>query len=46
MKMKAVVLHGPENYPNNYEVMEIDKPVCGDSEILLKNFGYHEKQEQ
>ena len=35
-KMKAVVLHGPENYPNNYEVMEIEKPVCGDDEILLK----------
>ena len=36
MKMKAVVLHGPEGYPNNYEVMEIDKPTCGDGEILLK----------
>ena len=36
MKMKAVVLHGPENYPNNYEVMEIEKPVCGDNDILLK----------
>lgn len=36
MKMKAVVLHGPGNYPNNYEVMEIERPVCGDSEILLK----------
>ena len=34
--MKAVVLHGPENYPNNYEVMEIEKPVCGRREILLK----------
>ena len=36
MKMKAVVLHGPDNYPNNYEVTEIDKPVCGDDEILLE----------
>ena len=35
-KMKAVVLHGPENYPNNYEVMEIEKPVCGENEILLE----------
>ena len=35
-KMKAVVLHGPDNYPDNYEVTEIDKPVCGDGEILLK----------
>ena len=34
--MKAVVLHGPENYPNNYEVMEIEQPVCGDDDILLK----------
>ncbi len=34
--MKAVVLHGPENYPNNYEVMDIEKPKCGDEEILLK----------
>ncbi len=34
--MKAVVLHGPENYPNNYEVMDIEKPVCGDNDILLK----------
>lgn len=34
--MKAVVLHGPENYPNNYEVMDIEKPVCGDGDILLK----------
>ncbi len=33
--MKAVILHGPENYPNNYEVMDIPKPVCGDEEILL-----------
>ena len=36
MKMKAVVLHGPEGYPNNYEVTQIDKPVCGENEILLK----------
>ncbi|MDO4619252.1 MAG: alcohol dehydrogenase catalytic domain-containing protein [Lachnospiraceae bacterium] len=35
-KMKAVVLHGPNNYPDNFEVMQIDKPVCGDNEILLK----------
>ena len=35
-KMKAVVLHGPDNYPNNYEVMEIEKPTCGENEILLK----------
>ncbi len=34
--MKAVVLHGPDNYPNNYEVMDIEKPKCGDEEILLK----------
>ena len=34
--MKAVILHGPENYPNNYEVMDIEKPVCGDGDILLK----------
>ena len=33
--MKAVILHGPDNYPNNYEVMDIPKPVCGDEEILL-----------
>ena len=35
-KMKAVVLHGPDGYPNNYEVTEIEKPVCGADEILLK----------
>lgn len=40
-KMKAVVMHNPEtfdavNYNNNYEVKEIDKPECGDGEILLK----------
>lgn len=34
--MKAVVLHGPDNYPNNYEVMDIEKPVCGSDDILLK----------
>lgn len=34
--MKAVILHGPDNYPNNYEVMDIDKPSCGKREILLK----------
>ncbi len=33
--MKAVILHGPENYPNNYEVMDIEKPSCGKNEILL-----------
>ena len=33
--MKVVILHGPDNYPNNYEVMDIPKPVCGDEEILL-----------
>ena len=32
-KMKAVVLHGPDGYPNNYEVTEIEKPVCGPDEI-------------
>ena len=36
MKMKAVVLHGPENYPNNYEVMEIEKPKCGENDFLIK----------
>ncbi len=35
-KMKAVVLHGPEGYPGNYEVTEIEKPVCGQEEILIK----------
>jgi L-iditol 2-dehydrogenase len=35
MKMKAVILHGPDNYPNNYEVMEIDRPTIADDEILL-----------
>lgn len=34
--MKAVILHSPENYPNNYEVMDVEKPVCGDGDILLK----------
>ena len=34
--MKAVVLHGPDGYPDNYEVTEIEKPVCGPDEILLK----------
>ncbi len=34
--MKAVVLHGPDNYPNNFEVTEIEKPVCGDNDILLE----------
>ena len=34
--MKAVILHGPENYPNNYEVMDIEKPSCGKKDILLK----------
>lgn len=34
--MKAVVLHGPDNYPNNYEVTEIAKPVCGENDILLE----------
>ena len=34
--MKAVVLHGPDNYPNNYEVMDIEKPTCGKRDILLK----------
>ncbi|MBO6258159.1 MAG: alcohol dehydrogenase catalytic domain-containing protein [Succinivibrio sp.] len=34
--MKAVVLHGPDNYPNNYEVMDIEKPVCGSDDMLLK----------
>ena len=34
--MKAVVLHGPDNYPNNYEVTDIPKPTCGDDEILLQ----------
>ncbi|WP_071705353.1 zinc-dependent dehydrogenase [Murdochiella vaginalis] len=33
--MKAVVLHGPKNYPNNYEVMEVEKPTCGPGDILL-----------
>ncbi len=36
MKMKAVVLHGPDGYPDNYEVTEIEKPVCGEAEILLR----------
>lgn len=36
MKMKAVVLHGPDNYPDNYEVMDIEKPGCGDREMLIK----------
>ena len=36
MKMKAVVLHGPSGYPDNYEVTEIEKPRCGEDEILLK----------
>ncbi|MDD3139458.1 MAG: alcohol dehydrogenase catalytic domain-containing protein [Lachnospiraceae bacterium] len=34
--MKAVILHGPKDYPNNYEVTEIDKPVCGDNEIVIQ----------
>ena len=34
--MKAVVLHGPDNYPNNYEVTEIAKPVCGENDVLLE----------
>ena len=34
--MKAVVLHGPDNYPENYEVMEIDKPVCGSSDMVIR----------
>ncbi len=33
--MKAVILHGPDNYPNNYEVMDIEKPQIADDEILL-----------
>ena len=34
--MKAVILHGPENYPNNYEVMDIEKPVCGDRDLVIR----------
>ncbi|MCR5537426.1 MAG: alcohol dehydrogenase catalytic domain-containing protein [Succinivibrio sp.] len=34
--MKAVVLHGPDNYPNNYEVMEIEKPKCGENDLLIR----------
>jgi L-iditol 2-dehydrogenase len=34
--MKAVILHGPENYPHNFQVKEIAKPVCGDGEMLLE----------
>ncbi len=33
--MKAVILHGPDNYPNNYEVTEIEKPSCGEDEIVV-----------
>lgn len=33
--MKAVILHGPDNYPNNYEVTDIEKPVCGEDEIVV-----------
>ena len=35
-QMKAVILHGPENYPNNYEVMDIEKPVCGDRDLVIR----------
>ncbi len=35
-KMKAVVLHGPDGYPANYEVTEIERPCCGPEDILLK----------
>lgn len=34
--MKAVILHGPDNYPNNYEVMDIPKPECGDDDLVIK----------
>lgn len=34
--MRAVILHGPDNYPNNYEVMDIPKPVCGTGDIVIK----------
>ncbi|MGE9993454.1 alcohol dehydrogenase catalytic domain-containing protein [Peptoniphilaceae bacterium SGI.137] len=34
--MKAVILHGPENYPHNYEVMDIEKPICGSGDILIE----------
>lgn len=34
--MKAVVLHGPQNYPNNYEIMDIPKPVCGKDDIIIQ----------
>lgn len=34
--MRAVILHGPDNYPNNYEVIEVQKPSCGENDILLK----------
>lgn len=34
--MKAVILHGPDNYPNNYEVMDIPKPECGKGDLVIK----------
>ena len=34
--MKAVVLHGPANYPDNYEVMEIERPKCGDRDMVIR----------
>ena len=34
--MKAVILHGPENYPNNYEVTDIPRPVCGPDDLVIK----------
>lgn len=34
--MKAVILHGPQNYPNNYEVMDVPMPICGPDDIVVK----------
>ncbi|MBP3737083.1 MAG: alcohol dehydrogenase catalytic domain-containing protein [Lachnospiraceae bacterium] len=34
--MKAVILHGPENYPDNYEVTEIPSPGCGSDDMVIR----------
>lgn len=34
--MKAIVLHGPDGFPNNFSYTDIDKPKCECDDILIK----------
>ena len=34
--MKAIILKGPDHYPDNYELKEIEKPRCGASDMVIK----------